>query len=391
MRPMCEFRLSLTTLAWVAGLWLLAPGAVAAKDYLNESRTIAGPPQSKTEQFSFTLGKGDLYPYYDFNVQMSRGQAGLRIVGPSGRRLEELSAQRLTGSQPIARAGAPGKYTLEVTTKNAVGSWHLRVFGGPTPPKPPIGPGLATAAAMLVVAGVSVWFCRRRTQAAWRWFWVGAGLWTVAVAVKIAIAIPLNGPVMVGLKPMLPYWAYLTVGTIYGGAMTGLTEVLFVYLAGLRWRQMADTAGRAAAIGVGAGAFEAALLAIAPVVATLAAGEGAATWSVALAPAAERVIAILCHTASRMLALLAVAKRRWIYFGYGFLLLSGLDAVAMYLILTGQTGKSSPWIIEAMFAPFALVSIPIIGWCVRRWPEGGDATMHLADVAEHADQMATDV
>ena len=55
-------------------------------------------------------------------------------------------------------------------------------------------------------------------------------------------------------------------------------------------------------------------------------------------------------------------------FCYGFLLLSGVDAVAMYLHLSGQMDKLSPWTMEAMIAPFALVSIPITRWCIRHWP-----------------------
>ncbi len=267
--------LSWTGLSWAVVMLLLAPHAVEAKDYLNESRTIVGPPQSKTERFSFTRGKDDLYPHFDFVVQMSQGRADMRIFGPNGRTLQTLGAKSVTlNDQPFVSAFAPGTYTLTITTKDAVGPWHLRVFGGPAPSRALVGPGLISAAAMLVVAGVSVWICRRRTQAAWRWFWIGAGLWTVAVAVKFAIAIPLNTPLLGALKSSLPHWAYLTLGMIYGGAMTGLTEVLFVYLAGLRWRQMAATAERAAAIGVGAGAFEAAMLAIAAAAASLAAGDG---------------------------------------------------------------------------------------------------------------------
>ena len=55
-------------------------------------------------------------------------------------------------------------------------------------------------------------------------------------------------------------------------------------------------------------------------------------------------------------------------FWYGFLLLSAIDAVAMYLHLTGQVNTLSPWTIEAMMAPFGLVSIPITRWCIRHWP-----------------------
>jgi uncharacterized membrane protein YhfC len=359
-------------LSWTAVL-LLAPEALAGNEYINESRTITGPPQSTTERFSFTREKDDLYPNFDFTVDMSRGRAELEIKGPDGRTLQTLGAKSLTlKDQPFVAASTPGTYKLEVRTTDAVGRWQLRVFGGPNPPETSIGPGLASGAAMLIVAGASVWWCRRRTHAAWRWFWVGAGLWTIAVAVKFAIAIPLNKPLLEGLKSSSPYWVYITLGTIYGGAMTGLTEVLFVYLAGFRWRQMSATAERAAAIGVGAGAFEAALLAIAAVAVNLAGGAGGATWAVALAPAVERIIAILCHVAARMLALLGVARQQQRYFWYGFLLLCGVDAAAMYLILTGKIKTMSPWITEAIIALFGLASIPIIAWCTRNWPARED-------------------
>ena len=235
---------------------------------------------------------------------------------------------------------------------------------------------------MMLVAIASVWFWRKRTGVPWRWFWLGALLWTVAVAVKFAIAIPLNGPLLTGLKSSLPYWAYLTVGTIYGGVMTGITEVLFTFIAGLIWPRMAATAPRAVAVGVGAGAFEAALLAIAAAAGTLIAGVGAATWIGALVPAIERLIAILCHVASRVLALMAVASRRWVLFCYGFLLLSGIDAVAMYLHLSGQLNTMSFWTVEAMIAPFALVSIPITRWCIRHWPSAPEPSAITTVVSE---------
>jgi uncharacterized membrane protein YhfC len=221
---------------------------------------------------------------------------------------------------------------------------------------------------MMLVAIASVWFWRQRTGVPWRWFWLGAVLWTVAVAVKFGISIPLSDPLLRGLKSSLPYWSYLAVGAIYGGVLTGITEVLFTFIAALIWPRMAATAPRAIAVGVGAGAFEAALLAIGAAVATFVAGVGVATWFGALVPAIERVIAILCHVASRTLALMAVASRRWILFCYGFLLLSGIDAVAMYLHLSGQLNTISFWTAEAMIAPFALVSIPITRWCIRHWP-----------------------
>jgi uncharacterized membrane protein YhfC len=354
-----------------------------AQDYVNESRTIAGTPQSTTERFNFTLKKDDPYPNFELTIQMSQGRADLRILDPAGRRLQAVGAQDCTLMlQPIPGATTPGTYTLELTTTNALGTWHLRVCGGPTPPKASLGPGLASAIAMMFVAIASVWFWRRWTDESWRWIWVGAGMWTLAVAAKFAIAIPLNEPLLNGLKSSLPYWAYLTVGTIYGGVMTGITEVLFTFIAGLIWPRMAATAPRAVAVGVGAGAFEAALLAIGAAVGTLIAGVGAGTWIGALVPAFERLIAILCHVASRVLVLMAVASRQWVLFCYGFLLLSAVDAVAMYLHLSGRVSTMSPWTMEAVIVPFGLVSIPITRWCIRHWPSASQPSARATEVSE---------
>jgi hypothetical protein len=57
-----------------------------------------------------------------------------------------------------------------------------------------------------------------------------------------------------------------------------------------------------------------------------------------------------------------------VLFVYGFLLLSGIDAVAMWLHLSGKLDTLSFWTMEAMIAPFALISIPITSWCIKHWP-----------------------
>jgi hypothetical protein len=133
---------------------------------------------------------------------------------------------------------------------------------------------------------------------------------------------------------------------------------------------MAATAQRAVAVGVGAGAFEAALLAIFAAAGALMLGAGPASGFGAAVPVVERLIAILCHVAARVLALMAVASGRWLLFVYGFLVLSGIDAVAMWLHLSGKLDTLSFWAMEAMIAPFALVSIPITRWCMKHWPPG---------------------
>jgi uncharacterized membrane protein YhfC len=323
---------------------------------------------------------------------MTQGRAELRIVDPAGRVRQRMSARQYTGRDcPIVSGKAKA---------------HL-------------GSGLTSASLMILVAMACVWFWRRRSGVAWRWFWVGAGLWLVAVLVKFAIAIPFHEPILEGLKASLPHWAYLTTGTIYGGVMTGITEILFVLIAALIWRRMAATADRGVAIGVGAGAFEAALLGLAgavmviagslreatpagtyavEVTTTEAVGEwhlhihdgpaqpnapredaSSAFWTKALVGPIERVLTILCHIGSRVLVLLAVARRRWDLFWYGFALLSGVDALATFFWITGKVGTMSPWLMEALLAPFGLVSIPITIWCVRHWP----GVLHGANLERH--------
>jgi uncharacterized membrane protein YhfC len=370
-------------MSWIVELFLLLPATTLARDYFEQRRTIAGPPQSTTERFTFTFDEDDAYPHFNLTIHMSQGRADLRILDPTGHTLQRLGAEDCEIKfQPIAGATSPGTYTLEVTTTRAVGEWHVRVRGGPTPPKITPGPALASAAGMMLVAVAIVWFWRKRTGIPWRWFWVGALLWTVAVAVKFGIAIPLNGPLLTGLKSLLPDWGYLSVGTIYGGVMTGITEVLFTFIAAMIWPRMAAAPQRAVAVGVGAGAFEAALLAIVAATAAFIAGAGPTAWLGALVPVVERLIAILCHVASRVLALMAVASRRWMLFLYGFLLLSGIDAVAMYLHLSGKVSTISFWAAEAMLAPFALASIPITRWCIRHWPTGPLPSSNETDVGE---------
>lgn len=358
--------------------WVVAL-PVSAADYLDESRDITNSPRSGTERFAFTVRGPGAKPHFDLDIKMAQGRAELRILDPRGRARVRMGAKEYTGRDVPILKGIPGVK---------------------------FGSGMTSGSLMILVGIASIIYWRRR-GVAWRWFWIGAGLWLIAVAVKFAIAIPSNRPIYEALKSALPNWAYLTAGSIYGGALTGITEILFVFIAATIWRQLADGADRAVAIGVGAGGFEAALLGIgviavaiggrvggaAPqgtyvveVTTTEAIGkwhlrihddpampkrdsvESASAFTRSLAGPTERVIAILCHVASRALVLLAVARRRWPLFWFGFAWLSGVDALATYFWLTGKVSTLSPWTMEALLVPFAVMSIPITAWCIRGWP-----------------------
>jgi hypothetical protein len=63
------------------------------------------------------------------------------------------------------------------------------------------------------------------------------------------------------------------------------------------------------------------------------------------------------------------------FFWCGFFLMTAVDTIAGWVHLSEQIGKMSLWWIELAIGPFAVASVPIIRWCLRRWPEdaGGDA------------------
>jgi uncharacterized membrane protein YhfC len=241
---------------------------------------------------------------------------------------------------------------------------------------------LFSPAAIVLVAVGGVLYWRRRSRAGWRWFWAGAAVWAVGVALKFAWALLLNEPILAAFRSTLPRSLYLGTGSLYIGVLTGVFEIGVTLAAALIWRRMARAPGRAVAVGLGAGAFEALLVAVAALVAVVVAVSGkvpgaanqfaratALTPVVWLVGPVERVLAILCHTSSRALVLLAVARRRWRYFWWGFLLMTGLDSVAGFAHLAGFIGTVNMWWVELAIAPFAIASIPIIGWCIRSWPE----------------------
>jgi hypothetical protein len=241
--------------------------------------------------------------------------------------------------------------------------------------------GPASGFGMIAVAVGAVIAWRRISHAGLRWFWVGAGLWTVAVAVKVVCALLTNGAVIGFLKSHLPYPLLVACGGLFLGIQSSLCEMGFTLLAVWLWRQLGRGGGRAIAIGVGAGAFEAFLLGVAQsavavvVIAGLpgaeSVGEGLDGLNLTpllwLVGPVERVIAILCHASSRALILLGMASQRVMMIVWGFVIFTLLDGIAGAVLVSGKAGTLSPWWIELVLLPFALVSIPILRWCWKKY------------------------
>jgi uncharacterized membrane protein YhfC len=370
------------------GLASAAPAQIAP--LLNVSRDLSGPPATKTERFPFSIPTADAKITVVLRVDLTAGSATIRVLDPNDTPLrdpndapfiKESRDGKLSDSSVVLGPRPAGRCTLEVSTQAALGTWQALLVEIPPPAK--LRPLLLAGPLMILIALAFAVGWKMRFRDRWRWLWVGAAIWAVGVALKFACAIPLNKPVLRALESALPHSAYVAAGAVYVGLLTGVFEIGVTLAAALIWRKLATTPNRAVSIGVGAGGFEALLLGIAALGGMLFAVSGMPAAEPALASAAatvavtplawlasplERIIAILCHTSSRTLVLLAVARRRAAYFWYGFLLMTVLDGVAGVAYLTGAVTFRSVWWIELAILPFGIISVPILRWCLRQWP-----------------------
>ena len=356
-------------------------------DALLDQKGGFGPePQSKTQETAFEVPEDTPRLSLDATVTLTQGKASVQVVSPKGTKLFDAGtsgSMTLSGSS-VNTGGEVGTFHVVLVPDNAVGDWTVTVRAAGPFDLGRVYLMLFSAVGMIAVGAVAVGIWRFCSRVPWRWFWVGAAVWTVGVALKFACAFVLNRPVLGALKTGLSHDLYLAVGSVYIGILTGVFEIGVTLIAGLIWRGMAQRT-RGVAVGVGAGAIEAVLLgvlALASVVACLVTTGStqdevlAATTSAAsvtpllwLAGPIERVIALVCHIASRALVLVGIARGKWGWpFAIAFVLMSAVDAVAGYLHLAGLVGRISAWWMELALAPAALASIPLLLWSIRQWP-----------------------
>jgi len=233
---------------------------------------------------------------------------------------------------------------------------------------------------MLLLAAIVVLFWRYVSKADWKWFWIGAGLWIVAVIIKRVIGLSINAAVIGWLKHHLPYASFVAASGVFIGVESSACEIGVTLIAVSVWRRLGRDAGRAIAIGMGAGAFEAFLLGAIIIVSVAVAGllgdEEEIREAVAqpttpllwLMLPLERLLALLGHASSRALVLLGLAhKRPWMVFG-GFAIFTVVDGIAGAAIVFKNTHADfSPWWSELAIVPAALLSVFVLRWCYQRW------------------------
>lgn len=369
-------------------LYARAAFAGEAAILLDEKVEVAGRPQSRSETRWIEIAQAGIRPGIIAGGNVKSGTVTVRLVDAEG---EEKYRQTLEAgrAQQGARlsAFAPGRATLEITTNGFTGIWQVILVQ--VPDRGAFRPLLVSGPAMIAAALAFVMVWAARSHVKLRWFWAGAGIWAAGIALKFVWATLANEAIFDATKNVLSRNAHVAVGSVYIGALTGVFEIGATLLAALVWRRIAASGERAVAIGIGAGAFEALVLGAGATANAFAAMSGvpqtdiilvlgaysmASTPLVWLAGPVERVLAVLCHTASRTLVLFGVASGRRGFFWWGFFLLSAVDVIVGWVHLSERIGKMSLWWIELAIVPFAVASVPVIRWCLRHWPpDAGNA------------------
>lgn len=217
----------------------------------------------------------------------------------------------------------------------------------------------------------------------WGYLLLGMLGWVVTVAVKFAFAIPVNPVILRSTAEISEPWKAILL-FLYGGLMTGLTEVLLVWIV-LRWSRLAIVPwSRVIAFGIGFGAIEALLLGVGSLSAALVGmfapevlPEVALTelakadrLIVQLAPISERFFTCLGHLATCAMIFYAarVPLARW--FWWALIYKSAIDGAATLAHTHGFLGSPLHlWIIEGIVVVWAAGGLAVVSAIRPRWPD----------------------
>ena len=226
---------------------------------------------------------------------------------------------------------------------------------------------VGTGPEMILAGAVPIFIVWLRWRTKW-WIWaVGAALWVVSVGLKGAFASVSLQPMSRWLNELSPqsyggplFWGYV-------GLLTGIFEC-GIFFAVARLIQRREWSWREVlALGVGFGGMEAVVLGVPVTLTTTETWDWATPPLDTLAPAFERLIALVIHMAAVAMILRALIHRKWKWFALSFIYKSAVDSVAGWLLFSGTTMVAFPWRCRLIFVPFAVAGALVLFYLGRSW------------------------
>lgn len=361
---------------------LLVPIILSSRSLVDFHGIESADKDTSYYLFEFTLSNKESRMVFDFSGTFESGEINVRLTGGGYEVIGNYTEQDtfshnniifgpLNNSEPIR---------VQVQTTKAIGEWTIKLTESSSS-----GVTLSfLASGILIIITCILLLIKWKVRSAESFIYplLGAAAWFISIIAKFLFAYWLNTPILEFIKSALGQTGYLTIGSLYIGSLTGIFEIGIALVFVLSIKKLYENAERGIGYGLGAGTIEALLIGFSQVGAFIMLITGSPgsdnmiteysslasnTPVLFLVAPVERIIAILCHTSSRALIVLAAAKRKQIYLWLGFLIMTGIDAVAGYAHLAGYVTTVSTWWIELALVPFAILSIIIIIWYYNNW------------------------
>ena len=360
------------------------PGLLLSRTLLDFHGVEVPDQDTSFYSFEFTLSGNESRMVFNFDGELEAGEISVWLGGGGYEVIGNYTDQDTFGYKNVIFGPLNNSepITVNVHTTKAVGEWSIQLTESSST-------GILLSllvSGILIITICLVLLIKWKVKSTESFIYplIGAAAWLISIIIKFLFAYWLNDPILGFIKSSFGQTGYLSFGSIYIGALTGIFEIGIALIFVLFIKKIYENAERGIGFGLGAGTIEAMLIGFSQVGALIMvisrspgssdvlAGYGTIAGNTPLlflvAPV-ERIIAILCHTSSRALVVLAVTRRKQIYFWIGFLIMTGIDAIAGYVHLAGYVNTISTWWIELVLLPFALLSIFIIKWYYRNWPK----------------------
>jgi uncharacterized membrane protein YhfC len=321
----------------------------------------------------------------DFRGALQTGSVRVQVVGEDGALVweEAVSTPGPFAVNTVVEPPAAGEYELGLAWDGPVTASYSLTWQPGEVEVGRVSPlALLSGLGMIAVAvGFVVYAAVRRLG--WGFLGLGALAWMLTVGLKFAMALGVNTTVYQTLQGALPEQAANLVFYLYVGSLTGVFEVIPIWLVMRHTRLGRMSWNHALGFGIGFGVVEALLLGVQSLI-----NVGVAVFVPALlplgpemiaqlnnpiyllAPIVERFFTVLVHIFTNLLIIYGARARRPGWFWLAFAYKSAIDAVAAFAQIQGWTTMPQLWLIEAMVVVWGVVAWLGIGRLRLRWNDG---------------------